>query len=79
MSTNRKLATLAAGFAILLAPMAGAAAESRTHHRQIVKKPRYRPVRVANDSTWRHRTGKGWDNTCHNIPYLINMYACDAK
>jgi hypothetical protein len=79
MSTNNRLAAFVAGFVIILAPMTGAAAETRTHHRQIVKKPHYRPVRVASESGWRHRIGKGWDNTCHNIPYLINMYACDAK
>jgi hypothetical protein len=78
MSTNNRLAALAAGFAILLAPMAGAA-ETRTHHRHIVKKPHYREVRVASGNVWRHRIGKGWDNTCHNLPYLINMYACSPK
>jgi hypothetical protein len=79
MSTNKKLAAFVAGFALVVGPMAGAAAETRTYHRHIVKKPQYRPVRVASDSGWRHRIGKGWDNTCHNLPYLINMYACDAK
>jgi hypothetical protein len=79
MSATSKLAALAAGFAILLAPMAGAAAETRVHHRHIAKRTQYRPVRVASESGWRHRIGKGWDNTCHNIPYLPNMYACDAK
>jgi hypothetical protein len=79
MSANKRLAALAAGFVILLAPIAGAAAETRTHHRYIVKKPHYNPVRLASGSTWRHRSAKGWDNTCHNIPYLINMYACSAR
>ena len=79
MSTNNRLAALAAGFAILLAPMAGAAAETTARHRHIVKTPHYREVRVASGNVWRHRIGKGWDNTCHNIPYLINMYACSPK
>ena len=76
MSTNKKLAVFAAGIAILFAPMAGALAESRTHRGHVVKGARYRPVRVASDSGWRHRSTKGWDNTCHNVPYLINMHAC---
>jgi hypothetical protein len=82
MSANKKLAAIAAGFVILLAPMAGATAETRTHHRHVVKKAHYRPdrpVRVASGNTWRYRTAKGWDNSCHNIPYLNDMYACSAR
>jgi hypothetical protein len=79
MSTNNKLAALAAGFAILVGSMAGSTAEARPHHRYIVKKPHYREMRVASGTVWRHRIGKGWDNTCHNLPYLINMYACSPK
>lgn len=22
---------------------------------------------------------RGWDYTCHNLPYLMNRFACDAK
>jgi hypothetical protein len=78
MSTNNRLAALAAVAAIVVAPIAGAA-DTRTHHHHIMKKQHHRPLRVASDSTWRHRTGKGWDNTCFNLPYLINMYACSNK
>jgi hypothetical protein len=27
----------------------------------------------------RYTPEKGWDFTCHNVPHMMNRYACDAK
>src|SRR5215469_2183235 len=95
MSTNKKLAALAAGFAILLSPIAGATAETRTHHR-----PHYRdhnrdyrqrsagcPVHtnafgeLVDCRGWRKWSGSvGWDNTCFkSLDYLPGQYACTGN
>jgi hypothetical protein len=80
MSTNNKLVAIVVGFAVVAAPVFGAMAETAQQSRQFANRTYQPSIRVASTSTWRHRnTARGWDNTCHNLPYMINMYACSAK
>ncbi len=80
MRANKVLLALVAGVSLLVASASVAAAASRTHHRQYVAKPYYYAPRYANAGGWRHRnTVRGWDHSCLNVPWLSNMFACDAK
>jgi hypothetical protein len=86
MRKSRKLLALAAGFAVLAAPMFGVAAEAKTyaHHRYSVHRPiyrhGYRSVWANSNEGWRHRSNaRGWDNTCINVPWLSSQFACDAR
>jgi hypothetical protein len=79
MSTNKKLVAIVVGFAVVAAPVFGAMAETPQQSRYFANRTYRPPVRVASASTWRHRTGKGWDNSCHNLPYMSNMFACGGR
>jgi hypothetical protein len=79
MSTNNRLAAIAIGFAVVATPLFGAAAGTAPYRRHFANRPLYRPVQVATVDGWRHRTGRGWDHSCHNLDYLPNMFACSAK
>jgi hypothetical protein len=88
MSANTKLVAIAASLAMLAASVCGAYAERRAKSEyrhvadgpgQVVRDGSGRTVRLGSTAGWRHRTGRGWDNSCHNLPYLINMYACSNK
>jgi hypothetical protein len=84
---SNKFAVIAAGVALLAAPLAGAAAEERArphHHRHFVKRPAGCPLHrtaegeLVDCQGWRLRPG-GWDNTCFNLDYLPSMYACSSR
>jgi hypothetical protein len=79
MEINKKFVALAAAFAVLSAPVVSSAAEpvKRTHYRHHAYRYVHHPVVVANSDGWRKRdNAKGWDNTCINLPYLLDQYAC---
>ncbi len=79
MSANKQLVAFATAFAVLAASVSGAAAETTAHRQHYMNRPQYPPVRVATANGWRHRTVRGWDNTCIDVPWLANMWACGAK
>ncbi len=87
MDTGKKLVTLAAAFAMLVTPLAGATAQTRTYHRHYAHRPAYAAGYWNNpgygygyDDGWRHRSNaRGWDNTCINAPWLPSEFACSAK
>ena len=75
--------------AMLVMPILGASAETRTQRHHYIH--RHHPVVSAEDPTqprsfiaesdgnWRHRSARGWDNTCFHTPWLANQFACDAR
>ncbi len=94
MVANKKLVALATALAILVTPMVGATAQTRTYHRHYAYRPGYRPVPAGYwnyglgygvgidwyGATWRRRTNaRGWDNTCLDTPWLPSEFACSAK
>ncbi len=88
MSVNGKLVALTGAFALLAAPLFGAAAEtgSKTHHRHFLNKARGCPVRQIADGSlvdcrgWRKWSGSiGWDNTCFDLDYLPSEFACSSS
>ncbi len=81
MNANKRLKVLAAGFALLMMPGFGAAAEAktRTYHGHVVKRLVYRPRHIITADGWRKRdNAAGWDNTCFNLGYLNDMNACSV-
>jgi hypothetical protein len=81
MSAYTKLVAIAASLAMLAASACGAYAEqtAKSEYRHVADGSG-QVVRIGSTAGWRHRnTARGWDNTCHNLPYMINMYACSAK
>jgi hypothetical protein len=89
MSTNNKLVAIAVGFAVLAAPLFGAAdakPKIKTHHRHHVSELRGCPVHQIADGSlvdchgWRKWSGViGWDNTCFNLDYMPSQFACSSK
>jgi len=92
MVASKKLVALAAALAVLVTPLVGAAAQTRTYHRNYAYRPAYRPLAAGYwnypgyyggygyDNGWRHRSNaRGWDNTCINAPWLPSEFACSAK
>lgn len=92
MDGGKKFVALMAALAIIVTPLVGATAQSRTYHRHFGYRPLYRPVPMGywnypsysygygyNDG-WRLRSNaRGWDNTCINAPWLPSQFACSAK
>ena len=89
MVTGKKLVALASALAILVTPLVGATAQTRTYHRHYAYRPAYRPY-VAGywnnpgyygyGTGWRLRSNaRGWDNTCLDTPWLPSEFACSAK
>lgn len=78
MSANKQLVAFATAFAVLAVPVfvAAAQAKSFTSHRPMVHRTIHHPMYAGQ---WRHRTTRGWDNTCLDLPYLASQFACDAK
>ena len=91
MKTGKKLLALAAALAILVTPLVGATAQTRTYHRHYAHRPVYRAVPAGYwnypgyygygyGGGWRHRSNaRGWDNTCLDLPWLPSEFACSAK
>lgn len=89
MLANKKFVALAAALAMLVTPVVGAAAQTRTYHRHYAYRPAYRPLAAgywnypgyyAGTYGWRHRSNaRGWDNTCIDAPWLPSEFACSAK
>jgi hypothetical protein len=92
MIGSGKAVALAAAFAVFVAPLADASAQTRKHYRNYAYKQGYRPVPTGN---WNYGTGygygysgdygrgwrlrdnaKGWDNTCIDAPWLPSQFAC---
>ena len=92
MVGSKKVVALAAAFAILVAPLVEATAQTRPYHRHYAR-PGYRPVPTGYwnygagygyggdyGTGWRHRdNARGWDNTCIDAPWLPSEFACSAK
>jgi len=85
MVAGKKLIALAAALAMLVTPLVGATAQTRTYHRHYAYRPAYRPLaaRYRNypaygyGSGWRHRSNAiGWDNRCLDLPWLPSEFAC---
>ena len=94
MVGSKKVVALAAALAMLAAPLCGAAAQARPHHRDYAYRYGYRPVPLGYwnygpgfiagidwyGSTWRDRdNARGWDNSCINVPWLPSEFACSAR
>jgi hypothetical protein len=91
MLASKKMVALAAAFAVLATPLAGAAAQTRTYHRHYAYWPHSRPyaARYLNypaglgygyGAGWRLRSNaRGWDNSCIDAPWLPSEFACSAK
>ena len=89
MSCSNWLVAIAAGFAMLAAPLFGSAGETRTkaHHRHhSLNEARGCPVRQIADGSlvdcrgWRKWSGSiGWDNSCFNLDYLPSEFACSSR
>ncbi len=85
MNMSKKLAAFATGFALLMAPLTGAAA-NKLHHRHFAQRTVGCPVhRIADGSLvdchgWRKWSGSiGWDNSCFNLDYLSSEFACSSR
>lgn len=77
--------------AVLVMPILGASAETRISPHRHHYSYRHHPVVSAedpmqprsfiaeSDSNWRHRSARGWDNTCFHTAWLANQFACDAR
>jgi hypothetical protein len=79
MVASKKLVALAAALAVLVTPLVGEAAQTRTYHRNYAYRPAYRPL-AAGYWNYRHRNNaRGWDNTCINAPWLPSEFACSAR
>ena len=87
MNTGSKIVSLAAAFALIVAPLSQASAEGRakTHHRHSAKRadgcPTHRTAEgeLVDCHGWRLRPGIGWDNSCFNLDYLPSQYACSSR
>ncbi len=90
MSSGNRLVAVAAGFAILAAPLFGTADAAKNkikvHHQHYVHRSGGCPVRQIADGSlvdchgWRKWSGSiGWDNTCFNLDYMPSEFACSSR
>ncbi len=85
MIPSKKLIGSAAAVAFFLAPLAGAGAQTRPYYPQYGYGPQYYGAPFGGfidwyGTGWRRRdTMRGWDNTCLNVPWLPNQFACSPR
>jgi hypothetical protein len=89
MSINRSLALLAIGSALAAAPLSDTAAQARTVRHHVYRHGTYAhrtyqsQVHAGywprqNAAGWRWRDNYRWDNTCLNVPWLADQFACSS-
>ncbi len=86
MIASKKLIASAAAVAFFVAPLAGAIAQTRPYNGQYGYAARnYGAAPFGGfidwyGTGWRNRdTMRGWDNTCLNVPWLPNQFACSPR
>jgi hypothetical protein len=88
MTIYMKMVACAAAFAMVAGALFTTSTEAkpRRHYRypHHAFQPRDSLRRAAGGALvdrngWRYRPGYGWDNTCHNLDYMLSRYACTAQ